>query len=72
MTRRGSTLLLPCSLAASSAAACGDGGEGAGNAGGSGGAGLTGGGLGGADPMADNMGDYNKIPWRLGLLTQKE
>jgi endo-1,4-beta-xylanase len=26
----------------------------------------------GADPMADNMGDYNKIPWRLGLLTQVE
>jgi endo-1,4-beta-xylanase len=24
----------------------------------------------GADPMADNGGDYNKIPWRLGLLTQ--
>ena len=26
----------------------------------------------GADPMADNMGDYNKIPWRLGLLTQAQ
>ena len=24
----------------------------------------------GADPLADNGGDYNKIPWRLGLLTQ--
>jgi endo-1,4-beta-xylanase len=24
----------------------------------------------GADPTADNGGDYNKIPWRLGLLTQ--
>lgn len=24
----------------------------------------------GADPLADNMGDYNKIPWHLGLLTQ--
>ena len=24
----------------------------------------------GADPMADNGGDYNQIPWRLGLLTQ--
>jgi endo-1,4-beta-xylanase len=24
----------------------------------------------GADPMADNGGDYNKIPWRIGLLTQ--
>lgn len=26
----------------------------------------------GADPLADNGGDYNKIPWRLGLLTQVE
>jgi len=26
----------------------------------------------GADPNADNGGDYNKIPWRLGLLTQTE
>lgn len=26
----------------------------------------------GADPMADNGGDYNKIPWRLGLLSQVE
>ncbi len=26
----------------------------------------------GADPLADNMGDYNKIPWRLGLLTQTQ
>jgi endo-1,4-beta-xylanase len=26
----------------------------------------------GADPMADNGGDYNKIPWHLGLLTQTE
>jgi endo-1,4-beta-xylanase len=24
----------------------------------------------GADPLADSGGDYNKIPWRLGLLTQ--
>jgi hypothetical protein len=24
----------------------------------------------GADPTADNQGDYNKIPWNLGLLTQ--
>lgn len=24
----------------------------------------------GADPTADNMGDYNKIPWHIGLLTQ--
>lgn len=24
----------------------------------------------GADPMAENGGDYNKIPWRLGLLSQ--
>ncbi|MGC4092982.1 MAG: non-reducing end alpha-L-arabinofuranosidase family hydrolase [Polyangiaceae bacterium] len=24
----------------------------------------------GADPNADNGGDYNKIPWRLGLITQ--
>jgi hypothetical protein len=24
----------------------------------------------GADPTADNGGDYNKIPWHLGLLTQ--
>jgi len=24
----------------------------------------------GADPNADNGGDYNKIPWRLGLLTE--
>ena len=24
----------------------------------------------GADPTADNGGDYNKIPWRLGLLTE--
>ena len=26
----------------------------------------------GADPMAETGGDYNKIPWRLGLLTQTE
>lgn len=26
----------------------------------------------GADPTADNMGDYNKIPWHIGLLTQTE
>ena len=26
----------------------------------------------GADPEADNEGDYNKIPWNLGLLTQVE
>ena len=25
----------------------------------------------GADPMAETGGDYNRIPWRLGLLTQK-
>ncbi len=24
----------------------------------------------GADPLADTQGDYNKIPWHLGLLTQ--
>ncbi len=24
----------------------------------------------GADPMAETGGDYNRIPWRLGLLTQ--
>ena len=24
----------------------------------------------GADPTADNGGDYNKIPWRIGLLTE--
>ena len=24
----------------------------------------------GADPTADTGGDYNKIPWRLGLLTE--
>jgi endo-1,4-beta-xylanase len=26
----------------------------------------------GADPNADTGGDYNKIPWRLGLLTQTQ
>jgi len=26
----------------------------------------------GTDPNADNGGDYNKIPWHLGLLTQAE
>jgi endo-1,4-beta-xylanase len=26
----------------------------------------------GADPLADNGGDYNKIPWHIGLLTQVE
>jgi endo-1,4-beta-xylanase len=26
----------------------------------------------GADPLADNGGDYNKIPWHIGLLTQSE
>jgi endo-1,4-beta-xylanase len=26
----------------------------------------------GADPMADSGGDYNRIPWQLGLLTQVE
>jgi len=26
----------------------------------------------GADPMAETGGDYNKIPWRLGLITQRE
>jgi endo-1,4-beta-xylanase len=26
----------------------------------------------GADPTADNEGDYNKIPWQIGLLTQTE
>jgi len=26
----------------------------------------------GADPTADIQGDYNKIPWRLGLLTQTQ
>lgn len=25
----------------------------------------------GADPMAETGGDYNRIPWRLGLLTQR-
>jgi len=25
----------------------------------------------GADPMAETGGDYNKIPWRLGLITQR-
>jgi len=25
----------------------------------------------GADPTADNGGDYNKIPWRIGLLTEQ-
>ena len=26
----------------------------------------------GADPTANNGGDYNKIPWRIGLLTQSK
>ena len=26
----------------------------------------------GADPMAETGGDYNAIPWRLGLLTQTQ
>ena len=26
----------------------------------------------GADPLADNGGDYNKIPWQIGLLTQTD
>ncbi len=26
----------------------------------------------GADPTANTGGDYNKIPWRLGLLTQTQ
>ena len=25
----------------------------------------------GADPTADNGGDYNKIPWRIGLITER-